>query len=118
MCIRDRYWLPSGRSLIKSSNSGIVRSIPNKLWILNRLGGNRPHGRYELVELLAAHRLSRFNQHSSRNNQRKIDRHWMEAIIDKSLRYVEGMDSLSCLPFIRKHHFMHRRTIKRFVVIG
>ena len=72
-CAELRDWI--------TAHAGIVL-LQFALSILLCLTRNRSHRRDELIEFLPADRFSRFDQHRSLHNQRKVNRHRMKPVVD------------------------------------
>ncbi len=73
-----------------------------------RAFGDAPQREDELVEAGLAFALGRLDEHRAVDDERKVHRHRVEALVDQRLGEVERGDALG-EAFVRKQGFVHAR---------
>src|SRR3954471_2023587 len=97
--------LARGGGLVESAGARRVRRVKNRVRVFDGLARNLLHGVYELLKLRAADRLGGLNQHRTLYDEREVDRHRVEAVINQTLRDVERVDALARLPLVCEENF-------------
>src|SRR5678815_3472629 len=79
---------PGGSRLVQAPHASGVRRVPDAFWLLACLPRDRSHGGDELIQGFAGFGFGRLDHHRTLDDQRKVDRGRVEAVVEQPLGNV------------------------------
>src|SRR3990170_4057208 len=116
------WWLPAqhrfagGCGLVQAAQRRLVRSVTQQLRLLLRLPRYRQHRLAEGVQRLLPLRLRRLDHQRLVDDEREVDRWWVEAVVDEPLGDVERLHHLRALADAGEDDLVHAGAVVGEVV--
>src|SRR2546423_2123672 len=107
--------LARGCGLVEATDARGARRVQNRFGFFDGLARDLLHRFDELLKLCATDRLGRLDEHRALHDEREVDGHRVEAVINQALRDVERVDAFAQLPLVGEENLVHRRRAEGLV---